>query len=100
MYSKCNNLIYPPPQLTLIAALAEVGYKKTLRKLLLDPTMTFHPEALLRRCERFAHEKKLAALEAIAECARERRGFNVEDIYELILSVHRKLTEWSFVSFQ
>ncbi|XP_048489346.1 leucine-rich PPR motif-containing protein, mitochondrial [Plutella xylostella] len=76
--------------LTLIAALAEVGYKKTLRKLLLDPTMTFHPEALLRRCERFAHEKKLAALEAIAECARERRGFNVEDIYELILSVHQR----------
>ncbi|XP_004930031.2 leucine-rich PPR motif-containing protein, mitochondrial isoform X1 [Bombyx mori] len=77
-------------QLTLIAALAEVGYKKTIRKLFLDPKVNFHPEALYRRCERFADEKKLKALECIAECARDVRRVNVDDIYELMLDVHQR----------
>lgn len=77
-------------QLTLISALAEVGYKKTLRKLFLDPNVRFHPDALLRRCERFADEKKTAALETVAECGKGLRRFEVEEIYDLILSVYRK----------
>ncbi|CAB3256339.1 unnamed protein product [Arctia plantaginis] len=75
-------------QLTLIAALADVNYKKTLRKMLLDPSLKFHPDALKRRCERFADEKKTHALENIAECARDLRHIDVEEIYELILDVH------------
>ncbi|XP_052737382.1 leucine-rich PPR motif-containing protein, mitochondrial [Bicyclus anynana] len=76
--------------LTLIAALADVGYKKTLRKLLLDPTVKFHPDALMRHCERFADEKKVDALEAIAECAKNLRQFNVEEIYNMILEVYQR----------
>lgn len=74
-------------QLTIIAALAEVGYKKTLRKLFLDPTVKFHPDAILRRCERFADEKKIKALESIAECAKDLRSIDIRDIYDLMLDV-------------
>ncbi|XP_049882196.1 leucine-rich PPR motif-containing protein, mitochondrial-like [Pectinophora gossypiella] len=74
-------------QLTLIAALADVGYKKTLRKMLLDPTVRFHPDALLRRCERFADERKVHALETIAECGRDLRNVDVVEIYDMILDV-------------
>ncbi|KAG6447060.1 hypothetical protein O3G_MSEX004728 [Manduca sexta] len=77
-------------QLTLIAALAEVGYKKTLRKLFLDPTVKFHPDALSRRCERFADEKKVNALETIAMCAKDLRHIDVDEIYELILDIHQR----------
>ncbi|XP_068626542.1 leucine-rich PPR motif-containing protein, mitochondrial isoform X2 [Battus philenor] len=77
-------------QLTLIAALTEVGYKKTLRRLLLDPTVKFHPDALLRRCERFADEKKVVALEMIADCIKDLRLFDVEEIYNLILDVYQR----------
>ncbi|XP_045768937.1 leucine-rich PPR motif-containing protein, mitochondrial [Maniola jurtina] len=76
--------------LTLIAALADVGYKKTLRKLLLDPTVKFHPDALMRHCERFADEKKIHALEAIAECAKKLRNFDVEEIYNMMLEVYQR----------
>lgn len=81
-------LILFPFQLTLIAALADVNYKKTLRKMFLDPSLNFHPDALKRRCERFADEKKTQALENIAECARDLRHIVIEEIYELILDVH------------
>lgn len=74
-------------QLTIIGALAEVGYKKTLRKLFLDPTVKFHPDAILRRCERFADEKKIKALESIAECAKDLRSIDIRDIYDLMLDV-------------
>ncbi|KOB73333.1 putative leucine rich protein [Operophtera brumata] len=76
--------------LTLVAALADVGYKKTLRKLFLDPTVKFHPDALLRRCERFSTEKKVAALEAIAQCVRGCRRLDESRVYELILDVHQR----------
>ncbi|XP_039757887.1 leucine-rich PPR motif-containing protein, mitochondrial-like [Pararge aegeria] len=76
--------------LTLIAALADVGYKKSLRKLLLDPTVKFHPDALMRHCERFADEKKVNALEAIAECANNLRHFDVEEIYNMMLGVYQR----------
>ncbi|CAK1602353.1 unnamed protein product [Parnassius mnemosyne] len=77
-------------QLTLITALADVGYKKTLRRLLLDPTVKFHPDALLRSCERFADEKKVGALETIAESLRDLRFVNVEEIYNMILDVYQR----------
>ncbi|XP_060804000.1 leucine-rich PPR motif-containing protein, mitochondrial [Amyelois transitella] len=77
-------------QLTLISALAEVGYTKTLRKMFLDPTVKFHPDALLRRCERFADEKKAQALENIAQCVRDLRHVDAEEIYEMILSIHQR----------
>ncbi|CAG4954237.1 unnamed protein product [Colias eurytheme] len=77
-------------QLTLIAALADVGYKKTLRKLFLDPTFRFHPEALLRHCERFADDKKLDALDAIAECSRGVRNVDTAEIYSLMLDVYQR----------
>nr|XP_026486597.1 leucine-rich PPR motif-containing protein, mitochondrial-like [Vanessa tameamea] len=87
-----NKQIHGPGdvQLTLIAALADVGYKKTLRKLFLDPTIKFHPDALMRHCERFADEKKVEALEAIGECARDLRHINVEEIYNMILEVFQR----------
>ncbi|KAJ8735797.1 hypothetical protein PYW07_007417 [Mythimna separata] len=74
-------------QLTVIGALAEVGYKKTLRKMFLDPSVKFHPDAIIRRCERFADEKKISALEAIAECARDIRHIDSLEIYDMILDV-------------
>ncbi|KAJ8736098.1 hypothetical protein PYW08_006754 [Mythimna loreyi] len=74
-------------QLTVIAALAEVGYKKTLRKMFLDPSVKFHPDAILRRCERFADEKKISALETIAECAKDLRHIDSVEIYDMILDV-------------
>uniref|UniRef100_A0A2H1V3W5 SFRICE_028910 n=1 Tax=Spodoptera frugiperda TaxID=7108 RepID=A0A2H1V3W5_SPOFR len=77
-------------QLTIIAALAEVGYKKTLRKLFLDPTIKIHPDAILRRCERFADEKKVKPLEVIAECARDLRRVDVIELYDLMLDVHQR----------
>ncbi|XP_028159068.1 leucine-rich PPR motif-containing protein, mitochondrial-like isoform X1 [Ostrinia furnacalis] len=77
-------------QLTLIAALAEVGYKKTLRKLFLDPSVTFHPDALLRRCERFADERKVKPLETIAECANGVRRVPVQEVYDLMLDVYQR----------
>ncbi|CAK1540253.1 unnamed protein product [Leptosia nina] len=77
-------------QLSLISALADVGYKKTLRSLLLDPTFTYHPEALLRYCERFADEKRLDALEAIAECSKDLRHIDVNEIYNLMLGVYQR----------
>ncbi|KAJ0182327.1 hypothetical protein K1T71_001696 [Dendrolimus kikuchii] len=77
-------------QLTFLAALAEVGYKKTLRKMFLDPKVKFHPDALLRRCERFADEKKVHVLETIAECVRDLRHLDVNEIYELILDVYQR----------
>ncbi|KAL0850878.1 hypothetical protein ABMA28_006787 [Loxostege sticticalis] len=77
-------------QLTLISALAEVGYKKTLRKLLLDPSVTFHPDALLRRCERFVDEKKVKPLETIVECARGVRRVPAQEIYDLMLDVYQR----------
>ncbi|XP_052757762.1 leucine-rich PPR motif-containing protein, mitochondrial-like [Galleria mellonella] len=77
-------------QLTLIAALADVGYKKTLRKLFLDPTVKFHPDALLRRCERFADERKVLALEAIAQCAKDLRHIDIDGVYELMLDVFQR----------
>ncbi|XP_038207718.1 leucine-rich PPR motif-containing protein, mitochondrial [Zerene cesonia] len=80
-------------QLTLIAALADVGYRKTLRKLFLDPSFRFHPEALLRRCERFADEKKIDALEAIAECSRGVRHVDTPEIYSLMLDVYQREDE-------
>ncbi|XP_063616303.1 leucine-rich PPR motif-containing protein, mitochondrial [Cydia splendana] len=81
-------------QLTLIAALAEVNYKKTLRKMFLDPNVKFHPDALLRRCERFADEKKTAPLHTIAECAKDTRRIDLDEVYELILSVHQRQDDW------
>ncbi|KAM3967869.1 leucine-rich PPR motif-containing protein, mitochondrial [Aphomia sociella] len=77
-------------QLSLIAALADVGYKKTLRKQFLDPTVKFHPDALLRRCERFADERKVQALETIAQCAKDLRHIDVDEIYELLLDVYQR----------
>ncbi|CAH0695462.1 unnamed protein product [Spodoptera exigua] len=77
-------------QLTIISALAEVGYKKTLRKIFLDPTIKIHPDAIMRRCERFADEKKVKALEVIAECARDLRRVDVIEIYDLMLDVHQR----------
>ncbi|XP_045459667.1 leucine-rich PPR motif-containing protein, mitochondrial-like [Melitaea cinxia] len=77
-------------QLTLIAALADVGYKKTLRKLFLDPTVKFHPDALMRHCERFADDKKVEALETIAECAKDLRHVPIEEIYNMILDVYQR----------
>ncbi|XP_059051022.1 leucine-rich PPR motif-containing protein, mitochondrial-like [Achroia grisella] len=77
-------------QLSLIAALADVGYKKTLRKLFLDPTVKFHPDALHRRCERFAEERKVDALETIAQCAKDLRHVDVDEIYELMLDVYQR----------
>ncbi|CAG4977600.1 unnamed protein product [Parnassius apollo] len=77
-------------QITLMTALADVGYKKTLRRLLLDPTVKFHPDALLRSCERFTDEKKVGALEAIAESVKDLRFFNVEEIYNMILDVYQR----------
>ncbi|CAH4031371.1 unnamed protein product [Pieris brassicae] len=77
-------------RLSLIAALADVGYKKTLRQLFLDPKFTFHPEALLRYCERFADEKRLDALEAIAECTKDLRHLDVMEIYNLMLDVYQR----------
>ncbi|XP_075976120.1 leucine-rich PPR motif-containing protein, mitochondrial-like [Anticarsia gemmatalis] len=82
-------------QLTLIAALADVNYKKTLRKILLDPSTRFHPDALRRRCERFADEKKAHALENIAECAKDIRHVDVPEIYELILDVHQRDNDYA-----
>ncbi|KAH9628360.1 hypothetical protein HF086_015890 [Spodoptera exigua] len=76
--------------LTIISALAEVGYKKTLRKIFLDPTIKIHPDAIMRRCERFADEKKVKALEVIAECARDLRRVDVIEIYDLMLDVHQR----------
>ncbi|XP_022130285.2 leucine-rich PPR motif-containing protein, mitochondrial [Pieris rapae] len=77
-------------RLSLIAALADVGYKKTLRQLFLDPKFSFHPEALLRYCERFANEKRLDALEAIAECTKDLRHLDVMEIYNLMLDVYQR----------
>ncbi|XP_072940263.1 leucine-rich PPR motif-containing protein, mitochondrial-like isoform X2 [Epargyreus clarus] len=77
-------------QLTLIAALADVGYKRTLRKTLLDPAVRFHSDALLRYCERFADDKRLAALENIAECAKDLRHFDVDEVYNMILDVYQR----------
>ncbi|CAH0405199.1 unnamed protein product [Chilo suppressalis] len=77
-------------QLSLIAALADVGYSKTLRKMLLDPSVKFHPDALLRRCEKFADEKKIKPLEAIAECSKDLRHVDVDEVYNLILSVYQR----------
>jgi hypothetical protein len=77
-------------QLTLIAALAEVGYHKTLRKMFLDPSVKFHPDALLRQCEKFADEKKIKPLEAIAESAKDLRRVDLERIYDMILDVCRE----------
>lgn len=77
-------------QLSVIGALAEVGYKKTLRKIFLDPTMKFHPDAILRRCERFALEKKISALETIAECAKDLRHVDIDRIYDMMLTVYQR----------
>ncbi|XP_026738894.1 leucine-rich PPR motif-containing protein, mitochondrial-like [Trichoplusia ni] len=77
-------------QLTIIGALAEAGFKKTLRKLFLDPSVKFHPDAIVRRCERFADEKKVKALETLAECARDLRHVDTSEIYDLILDVHQR----------
>ncbi|CAH0727544.1 unnamed protein product, partial [Brenthis ino] len=77
-------------QLSLIAALADVGYKKSLRKLFLDPSIKFHPEALMRHCERFADEKKVDALETIVECGRDIRHIDVEAICNMILDVFQR----------
>ncbi|XP_045536900.1 leucine-rich PPR motif-containing protein, mitochondrial [Papilio machaon] len=77
-------------QLTLMAALADVGYKRTLRKMLLDPKVKFHPDALLRHCERFADEKKISALETVAECVKDLRFFNVQDLYNMMLEVYQR----------
>ncbi|CAG9796380.1 unnamed protein product [Diatraea saccharalis] len=87
-----NKKVHGPGdvQLTLMAALAEVGYKKTLRKMLLDPSVKFHPDALMRRCEKFADEKKIKPLEIIAECSKDLRRVDVDEIYELILSVYQR----------
>ncbi|VVC95207.1 unnamed protein product, partial [Leptidea sinapis] len=81
-------------QLSLIAALADVGYRKTLRKQFLEPQTKIHPEALLRYCERFADEKNLDALEAIAECSRGLRYIDPEEIYCLILNVYQRDDNW------
>ncbi|XP_053615995.1 leucine-rich PPR motif-containing protein, mitochondrial-like [Plodia interpunctella] len=87
-----NKQVHGPGdvQLTLIAALADVGYTKTLRKLFLDPTVKFHPDALLRRCERFADEKRVHALENIANAVRDLRRVDVDEIYEMILDVYQR----------
>ncbi|XP_032528915.2 leucine-rich PPR motif-containing protein, mitochondrial-like [Danaus plexippus] len=77
-------------QVTLIAALADVGYKMTLRKIFLDPTTKFHPDALLRHCERFADEKKIHALEAIADTSKDLRHVHIEEIYNLILDIYQR----------
>ncbi|KAI5645009.1 leucine-rich PPR motif-containing protein, mitochondrial [Phthorimaea operculella] len=77
-------------QLTVIAALADVGYKKSLRKVLLDPAIKVHPDGILRHCERFADAKKLHALKNIAECAKDLKHIDVADIYDLMLEVYQR----------
>ena len=87
-------------QLTVISALAEVGYKKTLRKMFLDPTVRFHPDAIMRRCERFADEKKISALETIAECAKDVRHVDTQGIYDMILDILRKFLCCFYIMYQ
>ncbi|KAJ2948053.1 hypothetical protein O0L34_g9850 [Tuta absoluta] len=77
-------------QVTVIAALADVGYKKSLRRVLLNPAVKVHPDAIIRHCVRFADAKKLHALENIAECAKDLKLIDVADIYDLMLEVYQR----------
>lgn len=70
----------------------------TLRKIFLDPTTKFHPDALLRHCERFADEKKIHALEAIADTSKDLRHVHIEEIYNLILDIYRELELYTYMT--
>ncbi|XP_041975636.1 leucine-rich PPR motif-containing protein, mitochondrial [Aricia agestis] len=77
-------------QISVLAALAEVGHASTLRRLLLDPTFTFPGAALARQCARWADERRARPLRTLADAARGLRRLDLAHLYELLMDVYQR----------
>ncbi|KAG5894067.1 hypothetical protein JTB14_003926 [Gonioctena quinquepunctata] len=76
-------------QVALITALAEIGQEKALRKILSTVRMPLR-STLEKRCERWIMEKKVAALQTLADCCDRlpKEVIDVNFIYNCIMKIH------------
>ncbi|XP_077295704.1 leucine-rich pentatricopeptide repeat containing 2 [Arctopsyche grandis] len=76
-------------RLALMAALAECGLTKPLRRYVINPSFAINHEDVNKQCLRFFQENKVIPLETLAECLEGVRNVERNEIYHFIIKIHK-----------